>query len=244
MNAPNQLSFLPDDYLENKAQRRANAICGILFIVTMATIGLAFTTGERSLREVEQRHAAKFEEVTAAATRIDQFKKLQQKQSTMAHQAELTASLLEKVPRSLILAKVTNALPQGSSLTDFQLSSVKRNNSPANAPRTAFEAKSAQAQSQSNNMVAQTADAKVYDVTLKITGLAPTDTQVGELLQRLKGVTMFKDVNLIISDWEKVQDKKSKDAQYRKFQIEMTLDPNADAQDPDNSATASVNSSK
>ena len=47
MKAPNDLSFLPDDYLENKAQRRANVICAILFLVTMVTIGMAFTTGER-----------------------------------------------------------------------------------------------------------------------------------------------------------------------------------------------------
>ena len=33
MSAPNQLSFLPDDYLARKAQRRANLICATLFIV-------------------------------------------------------------------------------------------------------------------------------------------------------------------------------------------------------------------
>src|SRR3954452_2259503 len=174
MQAPNDLSFLPDDYLENKAQRRANVICAILFLVTMVTIGMAFTTGERSLRDMEQRHTTKYQEVTTAAKRIEQFKELQEKQRTMAHQAELTASLLEKVPRSLILAKITNALPAGCSLTDFILSSQKRNTGPSNAPRTAFEAKSAQ----SSNIVGNVAQARIYDVGMKLTGLAPTDTQV------------------------------------------------------------------
>src|SRR4051812_5400479 len=169
MKAPNDLSFLPDDYLENKAQRRANVICVILFLVTMVTIGMAFTTGERSLRDMEQRHTTKYQEVTTAAKRIEQFKELQEKQRTMAHQAELTASLLEKVPRSLILAKITNALPTSCSLTEFALESKKRSATPAAAgPKPAFQAKGAPGQ---GNIVGQVADAKVYDVALKIAGL-------------------------------------------------------------------------
>src|SRR5947199_1319143 len=179
MQAPNDLSFLPDDYLENKAQRRANVICAILFLVTMVTIGMAFTTGERSLREMEQRHTTKYQEVTTAAKRIEQFKELQEKQRTMAHQAELTASLLEKVPRSLILAKITNALPTSCSLTEFALESKKRSAGAAAAPgpKPAFQTKGAPGQ---GNIVGQVADAKVYDVALKIAGLAPTDVQVAE----------------------------------------------------------------
>lgn len=233
MNAPNELSFLPDDYLDNKAQRRANVICAILFLVTMVSIGFAFTTSERALKEVEQTHAKVDQEFTEAAKRIQQVQDMQEKQRTMAHQAELTASLIEKVPRSLILAKVTNALPSGCSLMDFALESRKRT-APTGA-RTAYEAKRAE-----SNLMGQVADAKVYDVALKVTGLAPTDVQVAEFLRKLKGVPLFRDVNLIISDWEKAGDKKSQELQYRKFQIEMTLDPNVDPQDAPQAATAQL----
>ena len=34
-NPNNPISFLPDDYLERKAQRRASLICGVLFIMVM-----------------------------------------------------------------------------------------------------------------------------------------------------------------------------------------------------------------
>jgi Tfp pilus assembly protein PilN len=238
MKSPNDLSFLPDDYLDNKAQRRANVICAILFLVTMVSIGLAFTTSEASLRKDEQINAQVNDDFTNAAKRIEQFKQMQEKQRTMAHQAELTASLLEKVPRSLILAKITNSLPQGVSLTDFLLTSSKRNTMPA--ARTAFEAKAS-----ATSIVGQVADAKVYDVSLKIGGLAPTDVQVGDLLKKLKAIPMFKDVNLIITDWDKGGDKKSNDEQqYRKFQIEMTLDPNADLDDASGPATASLGLNK
>ncbi|HEX3357219.1 MAG TPA: hypothetical protein VHS31_09630 [Tepidisphaeraceae bacterium] len=236
MKAPNELSFLPDDYLANKAQRRANVICAILFVVTMVSIGLAFTTSEASLRKDEQQNAEVNEGFTNAAKRIEQFKQMQEKQRTMAHQAELTASLLEKVPRSLILAKITNALPAGVSLTDFMLTSSKRNAMPV--ARTAYEAKA------SGNIVSQVADAKVYDVQIKIGGLAPTDVQVGDLLNKLKTIRMFKDVILIITDWDKGGDKKATDTQYRKFQIELTLNSNADLEDQGAPATASLGLSK
>ena len=33
MSSPNQLSFLPDDYLETKRRRRTNFVCALLFLV-------------------------------------------------------------------------------------------------------------------------------------------------------------------------------------------------------------------
>src|SRR5439155_22513257 len=125
MNAPNELSFLPDDYLERKRQRRTNVICAVLFGVVMLTIGGTFSFSERSLRSIEKEHAAIETEYADAARRIEQVQQLLSKQRTMARQAEITASLLEKVPRSNVLAEVTNALPSGVSLTDFILESKK-----------------------------------------------------------------------------------------------------------------------
>src|SRR5438105_9963650 len=121
MASPNQLSFLPDDYLARKSQRRTNVICAGLFIVVMIAIGSAFSITERSMRQIEGKHAEIEQEYTEAAKRIEQVQQMQDKQRTMAHQAELTASLLEKVPRSFLLADVTNSMPGGVSLLDFTL---------------------------------------------------------------------------------------------------------------------------
>ena len=87
MNSPNQLSFLPDDYLERKAQRRTNAICAVLFLVVMVTIGSAFTITERSLRTIEKEHARVEQQYTEAAKRIAEVQQMQEKQRTMARQA-------------------------------------------------------------------------------------------------------------------------------------------------------------
>jgi alkylation response protein AidB-like acyl-CoA dehydrogenase len=126
MKSPNELSFLPDDYLERKAQRRTNAICATLFLIVMTAIGSAFTYTEKAMRLAEQQHDAIEKNYTNAAKRIEQFQQLQEKQRTMAMQAELTSSLLEKVPRSFLLAEITNAMPRGVSLLDLNLESKKR----------------------------------------------------------------------------------------------------------------------
>src|SRR5215831_9029382 len=107
MGSPNELSFLPDDYLERKAQRRTNVICAMLFLIVMVAIGTAFTFTERLGKDVEKEHANWETKYTDAAKRIQLKQQLEQKQAMMEKQAELSASLLEKVPRSYLLAKIT-----------------------------------------------------------------------------------------------------------------------------------------
>src|SRR3954466_7601801 len=107
--SPNQLSFLPDNYLERKAQRRTNVLCAGLFLVVLVGIGSTFSFSERLNRDIDRTYDAKLKEFTGEAKRIHQAEKMQEKQRTMARQAELAASLLEKVPRSFLLAEITNA---------------------------------------------------------------------------------------------------------------------------------------
>src|SRR5437773_11913287 len=85
MAAPNELSFLPDDYLERKQRRRTNAICAVLFGVVISSIGGAFTVTERSMREIEKQYADTEKTYTDAAKRIDQVEQMQEKQPTKAH---------------------------------------------------------------------------------------------------------------------------------------------------------------
>jgi Tfp pilus assembly protein PilN len=228
MGAPNELSFLPDDYLERKQRRRTNAICAVLFCVVIGAIGGAFTVTERSMREIEKQYTDVEQQYTDAARRIEQVQQMQDKQRTMAHQAELTASLLEKAPRSFILAEITNGIPQGVSLLDFSMASILSTKNPASAPKTAFEVRRAEIEAAQNGTAsainALATQAKVYDVTMKITGVAPNDGQVAQFIAKLDRSTMFEDVNLVFTDEYKESDR---DTKLRKFQIEMTLNPAA-----------------
>ena len=226
MAAPNELSFLPDDYLERKARRRTNAICAVLFCVVISAIGGAFTVTERSMREIEGQYEKVQLEFTDAAKRIEQVQQMQDKQRKMAQQAELTAGLLEKVPRSFILAELTNGIPEGISLLDFRLESVVVTGPPPK-PKTAFELRQQQVAQQNGTGILSipTPQAKNYDVTMRLNGVALTDEQVGDFIGTLSRSKMLRDVNLLFTEEFKQND--DPDTKLRKFQIEMKLDPRA-----------------
>ena len=240
MAAPNELSFLPDDYLDRKQRRRTNAICAVLFCIVISSIAGAFTVTERSMREIEKQASDVDVQYTSAAKRIDQYQQMEEKQRTMQHQAELTASLLEKVPRTRILAKITNGIPQGVSLLDFALNSTL-STAPQTAPKTAFDARKAEIDASRgvvNAMASQ--QARIYDVTMRLTGVAPNDGQVSKFITKLNTTPLFKDVNLVFTDEFVAGDKEAK---LRKFAIEMSINPNApldDPSDPADSKTAAL----
>jgi Tfp pilus assembly protein PilN len=240
MSAPNQLSFLPDDYLARKAQRRTNIFCGVLFTVVMTAIGVTFSITEKKVHEVERQHDTVETQYAEAAKRIEQVQQLQAKQRQMAHQAELTSSLLEKVPRSFVLAEITNALPAGVSLVDFAMDS-KVHQAPAPPPKPTFETRpTGPGQPPKAEPVME---AKTYDVTMKLTGLANTDVQVAQFISKLNGSPLFRDVNLVVTEVYQLPNNagiQTNEAVMRRFQIELSMNPNADVQLKDQPKTAAV----
>jgi hypothetical protein len=226
MSSPNQLSFLPEDYLEKKRQQRTNFICAALFVLIMSGVAVAFTVTEKSLRTVERDHTETGKRHAEAANLIEQGRQLKEKQIKMNNQANLTASLLEKVPRSVLLAELTSAKPAGVSFLDLMLDSKVHAGSTASAPKSQFELKRAAMEAANGGAkAAEVPQAKQYDVTIKVTGIADNDAQIGQFIKELNKSKLVCDVNLIISDEFLVNDLK-----MRKFQVDMSIDPNAEVQ--------------
>lgn len=216
MAAPNELSFLPDDYLERKARRRANALCAGLSVVVMGAIAAAFWTSERSMREVEARAAKVSRDYADAAKSIEQANRIEAQQQKIVRQADLAASLVEKVPRSNLLAEFTNRLPEGTSLLDLSLESRMRASAapPANANSGRPSAQPA-APPQPQPMD--------FDVALKLTGVADSDVQVAEFMSKLSACNLVTGVTLLVTDQFKQTDR-----EMRRFQIEMMQNPKAE----------------
>jgi Tfp pilus assembly protein PilN len=215
-NSPSELSFLPEDYLERKARRRANLLCGALSVLVMGTVGAAFAISERSMHGLDARLAEVDQQYGEATIKIAQVQKLHAAQKQIVQHAELAETLVEKVPRSNVLAELTNGLPPGTSLLEFSLESVQRSAPPP---------------PQGANQGAGAADPKKaappgVDVKIRITGVADNDVQVALFISKLNRSNLFKDVNLLISDTFQ-QDKQA----LRRFQIEMVLNPEAEIRD-------------
>lgn len=235
MSSPNELSFLPEDYLERKARRRANILCGALSLVVMGTIGTAFALSERSMRGLDSELAEVESKYAQAASRIEAVKQMHAKQRQIVQHAELAAALVEKVPRSNVLAEFTNALPAGVSLLDLTLES-KAKAPPVAAAPTAFDRKATALAAQKKKQAAP--EPPKYDVFIKLAGVAENDVQVARFISKLNRSPLLKDVNLVITDTFS----KDKDS-LRRFQLEMMINPAAEVQekaDPADTATAAT----
>ena len=221
MSTPNQLSFLPDDYLDRKVQQRTTAICASLFAIVVLAVGAAFQMTQTATRKVEAAYADIARRYAEAAEPIERFKRMQEQQKKMEAHAALSASLLEKVPRAYVLAEVTKALPANVSLLDFALDARPRVVAPAiGQMKTIYEQNKAEIE-----FARLSAAPKVFDITFKITGMADNDVQVAAFMNQLARSRLFRDVNLVVSDEFQASAKESK---QRKFQIEMALTPDVE----------------
>lgn len=234
MTAPNELSFLPDDYLEQKWKRRANVVCALLALLTAGVIGAGFYWMRTHHNKIEAHFQDVDTQYVDAARKIEQVKKMHEQQREVVQHAELAAALVEKVPRSNILAEITNSLPPGVSLVDLDMTSrVRVASTPVGG--SSFEQHKAAIQGQ-NNESSLAAKPPQYDVNLKIGGIAQNDSQVAQLISRLSHSNLFQDVNLIVTDsWvnPKSDPQKSDDSRevLRRWQIEMALNPQAEVRD-------------
>jgi Tfp pilus assembly protein PilN len=233
MSSPNQLSFLPDDYLDTKRQKRTNVLLSAVFVIILAAVGGAGWYTKQELRKAETEHDEVDRQFADAAKRIEQVRQMQDKQRKMAAQAELTASLLERVPRSFLLAELTNAMPAGVSLLDVILDSTVRAAPTGAAAKSQFEMKRAQQGATAKGPAGP--QAKLYDVSIRVQGIADNDVQVAQFMAKLNTSKLLRDVNLVISDEYVLGGNAAvttaagaAETKMRKFQIEMTLDPGAE----------------
>jgi len=102
-------------------------------------------------------------------------------------------------------------------------SRVKASSTPA-AAKTQFEMKRA-AMEGAPSTAKPAPQAKLYDVSVKVTGICDNNVQVSQFIEKLNKSKIVRDVNLLISDEYIVNNNK-----MRKFQLEMMIDPAAEVQ--------------
>ncbi len=209
------INLLPEDYLARQAQKRANLLCAVLFGLVMAGVLTATLVSARSQKRTCQVSERVNEAYADANKLIRQLQELEGVRQRLVKKADMTAELLERVPRSYLLATVTNALPAGGSLTCFKLSS-KRDNTTVirKASSTRYDAAAARKKVQTSTRM---------DVALTVTGLAGTDVEVARFIAQMARCPLMETVDLVYSEEKKVQD-----VMVREFQVVMRLKGEAD----------------
>jgi Tfp pilus assembly protein PilN len=227
----NNATFLPEDYLAKKAERRTNIISLVLFAVVMGGVFLAFLVTNQKWTQVKQRQEDINGRYQQAALQIRELNQLETQKEEMLHKAELAAALVERVPRSILLAELINRMPERLSLLDFQLESEKlkpvinRDDDGDGAKRIGpRRAKTKEEASEDNKKIRPPR----YRVELSLTGVAPTDLEVSRYLAELNAYELLNDVTLEYSEEKDVEGQI-----MREFKINMELAMDADVRSTD-----------
>ncbi len=194
------VNFVPDDYAQSNESRRTNYIYLVLFAVLMTALGGSFAAVKIRQRacianeELVNKRLAEMQEA------IKQFEELQAKRREMMKTALTTAELIEPVPRSILLASLTNNLPTGVSLSDLKLVQKQSKQVPSAAPTSKYQAAQAKGSAQdAQETAAPVNPEKLLETHIDIGGLAPSDLQVAAYIERLTKSSLLDSVALVES---------------------------------------------
>jgi hypothetical protein len=226
---PGENSFLPEDYVEQRAERRTNVISLSLFAIVMFAVFGAFLVTNRQWNTVKAQQRAINIEYTNAANDIEQLEILQEQQETMMRKAELTAALIERVPRSVLLAELINRLPENVSMLEFTLKQEEpRKRRVSSSKKTGSHDLKGKKDRRATKDEAEAEEPEVevprFETELQLVGVAPTDVEVSEYIAALNDCDLLCGVTLKYSENSMVEDR-----MVREFRLHMKLDLSADA---------------
>lgn len=208
------INFVPDDYIQNNESRRTNLIYLILLVVVMTALGGSFVTikvRQRACRAKEQLVNSRMAKMHQA---IQQFDELQVKKRAMMKTALTTAELLEPVPRSILLASLTNNLPSGVSLVNVTLLQKE----PKDKSQVVASSKYQAAQAGNKSDQSKLSPEQMLETHIEIEGMAPSDLQVASYIKRLSTSSLMHNVALVESKEHKIDD-----STFRQFKLTAML---------------------
>jgi len=208
------INFVPDDYVQQRRASRANVLYLMLLMAMLGAIGITFGFIKIRQRTVQAELAQLNNRMAEAQQQIAQLEELKTKSKTMMKTMVMTAELLEPVPRSIILASLTNNLPSGVSLLDFGLEEKETQVYKVSAQKTGSRYNKSTANATASE------PQKTVTTTLLIKGIAPSDIQVAGFISRLSDAILFDEVSLVES--KEIEIEKIK---YREFRLKAIIQP-------------------
>lgn len=228
MNQPN-VSFLPEDYLRRKSERRALFVNMVLFAGMVALVSSAFMITNRTRAEVLTKQAEVDAEFETEKQKLKQLEVLEAQQRGLRERGEITQLLIERVPRSVLLAEITNRMPGNVTLTQFEMTSrrvmpaVTPVDEPPPAPKSLSDKLGLGDDGEKAKVEPPRPKPPRLEFSLIIEGLAISDTEVADFQSNLKQCPLLERVDLI-STVESVTD----EVAMRKFRLEASIRPDAD----------------
>ncbi|HOQ03989.1 MAG TPA: PilN domain-containing protein [Anaerohalosphaeraceae bacterium] len=221
------INFVPDDYIQQRQSSRANSLYLILLVAVLCGIGATFSVLKMRQRSVQAELNQLSQQLSQAKEQIAKLEELKSKNKTRMNVMMMTANLIEPVPRSILLACLTNNLPSGVSLTALEMKEKEKPKTASPAPSAAKPgaakkpAAAVKPGPASAKAAAETpASPPESEVTLTIQGLAPSDIEVANYIANLNEAVLFDQVQLVQSEEREVEGLK-----FREFRLTARIRP-------------------
>ncbi len=211
------INFVPDDYVQSNESRKTNLMYLVLFGVVMIALCSSFMTIKIRQRACSIKEKLITTKMSKIQETIKRFEELQAKRGAMMRTALTTAELLEPVPRSVLLASLTNNLPQGVSLLKLSLVQKEPRQTIRVAPTSKYKAAQAKKAAAAQDKVVSRE--KLLETHIDIEGIAPSDLQVAAYIERLSRSSLMDNVSLVESKEHKVEDNPT----FRRFKLTAML---------------------
>ncbi|MBS0197432.1 MAG: PilN domain-containing protein [Planctomycetes bacterium] len=220
---PSRGSFLPHDYIEARTETRANILMLTLFAIAMGGVVAAFFVTNRHWQHLRQQQEAVSADYAAEGKKIEQLKSLENQRASMMEKAEITAALVEKLPRWAVLGELSLRMPTSMRLDQFTIKSTRQ--MPPAPPPTTGPAP----QSLVKNLADKVKDTKKepekpkvtvprFDYAVTIAGTAAENNDIADFLSSVRQSPAFEKVEL-----QFIKDGKENGKDMRKFEVTAGL---------------------
>lgn len=208
-----KINFVPDDYIQQRESNRANWLYFVLLIAVLAGIALTFSFLKMRQKTVNDQLTALEASLNKAQEQIKLLDQLEIKGKAMMKTALITAELPDLIGKSVILACLTNNLPEGVSLTDLKISDKEVKIEADTKSKTQFQTAKSAASNESH-----WTSKIITSTNIDISGIAPSDIEVANYIATLGESFLIRNVGLIESAERNV-----KDVTYRQFKLKAAL---------------------
>jgi len=232
--SPASSSFLPEDYIARKTETRVNVLILSLFMLVMAGVVGAFLATNRQGKAIRERQMAVSEQFELEGKKIEQLKALEGQRAQMMEKAEITAAIIERVPRWAVLGEVTLRKPMSSTLDSLVIKCTRKDpvvTPAANAPGSPKPAPLVKSLTDkvkgapAPTPVKVKVSAPTFSYAMTISGSADNNAEVADFLKSLKDSPIFEKVELTF-----IREAREKDKEFRKFEVSAQIRTEVDSQ--------------
>jgi len=231
----NDLNLLPESYVKQRLRHRLDLLCVVLFVVVMVSIIITERVSRRRFQQIRLIHTQVGAKFSGAAEFVNNFFMLQGTRSRLLREAEIASAMEEHVPRSYLLAVVTNARCGTVCLTSMNVETheVRPSGAAGDMGSTGSKGKthkSSRKKREKKNLEKQTQMPPPSVITIKLQGISETDEDIASFVAALRKSPLLEEVKWRYAREARVQ-VQGVAFLCRKFEVEIIVKKNIDVLD-------------